>query len=80
MYCDFCSCKMCQTGIEGLFIYNGDDPVRIMLASSPVNHTQCEDGRWICDTCYYYKMCVKAGSNPCDGLCGERKNVITAQN
>jgi hypothetical protein len=73
MYCDFCSCEMCKTGIESVFIYHGDDPVCISLAASPVNHTQCEDGRWICSTCYIYECCVEAGSDPCSGLCGEYK-------
>jgi hypothetical protein len=68
MYCDFCSCEMCKTGIESVFIYHGDDLTCISLY-----HTQCEDGRWICSTCYVYECCVDAGSDPCSGLCGEYK-------
>jgi len=48
---------MCQTGNSGMQLL----------------HAQCEDGRWICDTCYTYELCVDAGSDPCEGLCGQNK-------
>jgi hypothetical protein len=73
MYCDFCTCEMCQTGCSEIIPRNDDKPIISIKASFPVNHVQCEDGRWICSTCYCYECCVDAGSDPCDGLCGENK-------
>ena len=73
MYCDFCTCEMCQTGCSDLICYHGDDPPTREVGTLTLHHAQCEDGRWICDTCYYYECCVDAGSDPCSGLCGEHK-------
>lgn len=74
MYCDFCKCASCQTGCSEEFQGNGyNPPIIIKPASSPILHTQCLDGRWICDTCYHYECCVDAGKNPCRGLCAEYK-------
>lgn len=72
-YCDFCDCSMCQTGCSELCQFDGDKPTTTIKASVPVYHTQCKDGRWICDTCYFYECCVDAGSDPDKGLCGEKK-------
>lgn len=39
-------------------------------------HTQCEDGRWICSTCYHYECCVDAGGDlkySSSGVCGNYK-------
>jgi hypothetical protein len=58
MYCDFCACNMCKTG---------HDTDGIVL------HTQCTDGKWICDVCYHYECCVDAKHDPCTGICGEYK-------
>ena len=72
-YCDFCQCSMCQTGCGDVIAYHGDDPPTRIVGELELHHTQCEDGRWICDTCYYYECCVDAGSDPGNGLCGEKK-------
>jgi len=73
MYCDFCTCTMCQNGCSDVIAYHGDDPTTRILGDYEVWHAQCEDGRWICDVCYHYDCCVDAGSDPCDGLCGQHK-------
>jgi hypothetical protein len=64
---------MCKTGCSIVYECNGDNPIIKTLASLPVLHTQCEDGSWICETCYYYECCVKAGKDPSNGICGQRK-------
>jgi len=80
MYCDFCSCHMCQTGIEELFVYKADVLVKKTYVQSPVYHTQCVDGRWICDTCYHYECCVNAGYNPCkDHNCEHRPKLVNGE-
>lgn len=73
MYCDFCTCSMCKNGCSDVIAYHGDDPPTRILGEHEVWHAQCEDGRWICDTCYHYECCVDAGSDPCSGLCGQKK-------
>ena len=70
MYCDFCKCSMCKSGEVKCFDGDGNE---VSSDGLTLRHTQCEDGRWICDTCYYYECCVDAGSDPCSGLCGEYK-------
>ena len=73
-YCDFCDCSMCKTGCSSESVYDGDNPVTTIMAAFPVYHTQCKDGRWICDVCYRYDVCLDSGSkNPCSGLCCEGK-------
>jgi hypothetical protein len=69
-YCDFCSCSMCQTGCSETCLADGSD---VRIGEFPVLHTQTVDGRWICSTCYTYDCCANAKSDPCKGLCGEKK-------
>jgi hypothetical protein len=73
MFCDFCTCSACQTGCGSIMSYDGDKEPTITVSQSQPKHTQCIDGRWICDICYHYECCVDAGSNPCKGLCEEYK-------
>jgi hypothetical protein len=47
-------------------------------------HAQTEDGRWICDVCYEYTMCIRAKhkegihDGPCDDYqCGHRPKLVT---
>lgn len=51
---------------EGLWVFK-------VVPVMPLWHAQTEDGRWICETCYAYDLCVIAKSDPCSGLCGENK-------
>ena len=46
-FCDFCPCEQCKTGNTG-------------YKSFKVTHAQTEDGRWICDVCYTYEVCLDA--------------------
>jgi len=38
-------------------------------------HAQTEDGRWICDTCYTYDLCIIAfrAQGLCRGPCGDHE-------
>jgi len=50
-------------------------------------HAQTEDGRWICDVCYHYEVCLDAKGRrkgteknlgPCDNLnCEHRPKLVT---
>jgi hypothetical protein len=43
-----------------------------------LSHAETYDGSWICDVCYHYECCLKAGqNNPCDGVCEHRPKLIT---
>jgi hypothetical protein len=74
-YCDFCGCEECRTGVGG---------------HPGLAHAQTEDGRWICNTCWRYDVCVsakrKAGlfGGPCEDEhggalpdCGHRPPLTT---
>jgi hypothetical protein len=39
-----------------------------------ISHAQTVDGKWICDVCFEYEVCLDKGStDPCAGICGEHK-------
>lgn len=70
-FCDFCPCEQCRTGNTGVQGY-------------AVNHAQTEDGKWICDSCFLYDVCVRkqraAGEpvDPCrDKLCSHRPRIVS---
>lgn len=75
MYCDFCKCHMCQTGQVSYVTFDeaGQETPAKTDIHDVLYHTQTVDGKWICRTCYAYDLCANAGSDPCYGLCGERK-------
>lgn len=70
MFCDFCECDACKTGRQEIIMESDPNTV---IGIMPLYHTQCEDGRWICEICYNYECCVDAKSDPCEGKCGEHK-------
>jgi len=43
------------------------------FGSKHMRHIKTIDNKWICDVCYYYELCVESGSDPCKGLCHEKK-------
>jgi hypothetical protein len=64
---------MCQNGCSDVVAYRGNEsPIRI-FGDYKVLHAQCDDGRWICDTCYHYECCVNSKNDPFNGLCGKYK-------
>jgi len=72
-FCDFCDCDMCRTGEDGF-----KEPM--------FSHAQTSDGRWICDICYQYSVCISeqrkersGGHNgPCPpGPCKHRPQIIS---
>jgi len=70
-YCSFCTCSGCVTGFMGLVSQSNED-----CGVMDFSHAQCEDGRWICETCYAYEVCLEAGSaDPCDGECARNECV-----
>jgi hypothetical protein len=45
-----------------------------------LSRAQTIDGKWICDLCYYYGVCVRGENSPpapCAGLCDHRPKIIT---
>lgn len=40
-------------------------------------HAQTESGKWICDVCFNYECCLRAGYNPCDKQCSHRPKLIS---
>lgn len=43
-----------------------------------LQHAQCEDGRWICDTCYNYELCIEAVRDICkEKDCGHRPKIVS---
>lgn len=49
-----------------------------------LSHAQTEDGRWICDVCYQYDVCVSAQAKigqydgPCEDMnCSHRPRLVT---
>ena len=59
-FCDFCPCEECRTG----------GPSWHML-----EHALTSDGRWICDVCYLYSVCLKSPERKGKGPCKERDCV-----
>ena len=71
-FCSFCSCEQCKTGDTG-------------IAGFKVTHAQTEDGRWICEVCYTYDVCIDAQrakgkvTGPCENKdCEHRPKIVTA--
>ena len=67
-FCDFCPCKECRTGGERWHA---------------LKHALTSDGRWICDVCYSYSVCLKdperRGKGPCeDGGCKHRPVIVSS--
>lgn len=67
MFCDFCTCEMCQTG--------ADDYLELF-------HAQTVDGQWICDICFSYDQCTtgpnRNPNGPCENNeCEHRPRLIT---
>lgn len=62
-FCNFCDCEMCVKG-------GGPE-------NFPLLHAPTEDGRWICEVCYWYDECVLRGfSGPCsEELCEHRPRL-----
>ncbi len=57
-FCNFCDdCEYCEFG--WLDIFN-------------VLHAQTDDGRWICDVCFDYKVCMDGPNRNPDGPCKEK--------
>lgn len=47
-----------------------------------LSHAQTVDGRWVCDICYYYDLCVMTRndpnpSGPCRDDCKHRPKLMT---
>ncbi len=64
---------MCQTGQVSYVTLDNSEQETAVETYGVLYHTQTIDGRWICETCYTYDMCAHNHSDPCEGLCGERK-------
>jgi hypothetical protein len=63
----FCDYCPCKSCQEGIFPYN--------------RHAQTVDGKWICDVCFEYDVCLsfpeRKGKSPCDTLCEHRPKLIS---
>jgi hypothetical protein len=59
-FCDYCPCKDCVNGQHGKY---------------KLSHAQTLDGKWICDICYSYEVCLdgkKANNELVDGPCEDK--------
>lgn len=56
-FCDFCSCEDCRSGV---IRHLDADGKLVREVRGKLTHAPTVDGRWICDVCWRYTVCVSA--------------------